>query len=301
MTASRDKLYAAVEALIAEETGERSRIASSGSVGGGCINAAQVVTLEDGRRYFLKSNADPLPELFAREADGLRALAAPGAIRVPRVIGHGGGEGGAPPFLLTEAILSGPQPKGFMHEFGAQLARLHQATRQDRCGFDHDNYIGSTPQPNGWMDDWVAFWAERRLGFQLDLTEKNHRSSPEMRRLGQSLLHRLPDLIGEPVEPACLLHGDLWGGNYLCSDRGEPVLIDPAAYYGRREADLAMTLLFGGFTNAFYGGYESVWPLAPGSKTRLEIYKLYHLLNHLNIFGGGYMGGCLEILRRYGG
>ena len=165
-------------------------------------------------------------------------------------------------------------------------------------GFEEDNYIGATPQPNAWTDDWVTFFAEQRLGFQLRLAADNGFGG-ELARLGERLLSRLGELIDEPAEPACLLHGDLWGGNYLCDAEGQPVLIDPAAYYGRREAELAMTTLFGGFDSAFYGAYEEAWPLAPGSAERLEIYKLYHLLNHLNLFGGGYLGGCLGVLRRF--
>lgn len=121
-----------------------------------------------------------------------------------------------------------------------------------------------------------------------------------MNKHGDRLMDRLEEWLIEPDEPACLLHGDLWGGNYMVDAAGEPVLIDPAAYYGRREADLAMTMIFGGFDGRFYRAYEEVWPLPEGSQDRLEIYKLYHYLNHLNLFGGGYYSSCMAILRRYG-
>jgi fructosamine-3-kinase len=317
------RLIESVQRLIEVKTGREARIRSRTTAGGGCINHAEVLTLEDGRQFFLKSNARPLPGMFAREAEGLAALGAVGEVRVPGVIGWGGGgeraleheherererehEHGTQriqtgvPYLLLEYIEQGRPGKGFFEAFGRGLARLHRGAQATRFGFEHDNYIGATQQPNGWSENWAAFCREKRLGFQLALARRNDLSDGAMNRCGERLLERLDELIGEPEEPACLLHGDLWGGNYLVDERGEAVLIDPAAYYGRREADLAMTFLFGGFDGRFYRAYEEVWPLAAGSGERLEIYKLYHLLNHLNLFGGGYYGSCMAILRRFG-
>jgi fructosamine-3-kinase len=217
------------------------------------------------------------------------------------VIGVGGGDGSdAPPFLLMECIETGRPAGGFFEAFGRALALLHREARGARYGFERDNYIGATEQPNDWNDDWTAFWREQRLGYQLALARRQGLSDGAMIRHGDRLLERLDTLIGEPAEPPSLLHGDLWGGNYLVDERGGPVLIDPAAYYGRREADLAMTHLFGGFDARFHRAYEEVWPLEEGAAERLEIYKLYHLLNHLNLFGGSYYGGCMAILRRFG-
>jgi fructosamine-3-kinase len=298
---SRAAFYCAVEELIARETGRRSRIVSHTASAGGCINHAGTVVLDDGRRYFLKSNPDPLPRMFECEAAGLRALAAADTIRVPRPLGSGGGEPGVPPFLVMEWIERGAPGPRHQQELGRGLARLHRQAHAPRFGFEHDNYIGATPQPNGWMDDWVAFWREHRLGFQLNLARRKGLSDGTMDRLGARLLERLDELIAEPAEPPCLLHGDLWGGNAMADAQGAPVLIDPATYYGRREADLAMTQLFGGFTLDFYRAYEEVWPLTSGSEVRLDIYRLYHLLNHLNLFGGSYHASCLTILRRYAG
>lgn len=297
----RDRLAGAIEDLVAERTGARSPVARRRGAGGGCINNAEAVTLEDGRWYFVKSNADPLPRLFECEAEGLEALAAVGAIRVPQPMGVGGGAAGVPPFLVMEHIETGASGPRFQEELGRQFAELHRRSAGGRFGFSHDNYIGATPQPNTWEDDWVTFWREHRLGHQLRLARSRGLCDASMARLGDRLLGRLDELIADPDEPACLLHGDLWGGNYLCDAEGRPVLIDPAAYHGRREADLAMTQLFGGFTAAFYRAYEEVWPLAPGSEARLDIYRLYHLLNHLNLFGGGYASGCVAIMRRYAG
>ena len=297
-------LDTAVADLIHRETGEHASITSSRPASGGCINDARVVELADGRRYFVKSNPAPLPGMFEQEAFGLGALAAAGAIPVPRPLGTGGGTRGVPPFLVTEAIEPGTPGPRFFEDFGRRFARLHRATpphrgpRGEAFGFPADNYLGATPQPNTWCDDWAEFWRLNRLGHQLHLAREQGRSDATLDRLGDRLLDRLDEYLAEPAEPAALLHGDLWGGNYMVDRGGSPVLIDPAAYCGRREADLAMTRLFGGFDPRFYAAYEEVWPLAPGAKERLEIYQLYHLLNHLNLVGGGYRSGCVAILRK---
>jgi fructosamine-3-kinase len=297
-----DALARVVGEAIGAATGRPARVVSSHGIGGGCISVASAITLEDGRRYFLKhKGSGDAVTMFAREAEGLRALREPGVLRVPEVVAVGGGEGGAPAFLVLERVETGPRAADFQEQLGRGLARLHRATQVDRFGFDHDNFIGATPQPNDWLDDWVGFWRERRLGFQLSLAERAGLLGARELADGRRLMDRLPDLIGEPDESACLLHGDLWGGNVIAGPTGEPVLIDPAAYLGRREADLAMTLLFGGFTRAFYRAYEDEWPLAPGSEKRLAIYKLYHLLNHLNLFGSGYRSECAALLRELAG
>lgn len=306
-------LRTAVEQLIAERTSGAARITGSSPATGGCIHRGEIVELADGRRFFVKFNPAPPPQIFEREALGLAALYAVGTIRLPRPLGTGG-EPVA--FLVMEAIQPGSQPAGFFADFGRRFACLHRfsspppgnsvrrdaaARREERYGFDHDNHIGATPQPNPWTDDWVDFFRDHRLDHQLALARANRVSDRTLDRLGDRLLDRLDELIGEPDEPPCLLHGDLWSGNYMVGDAGEPVLIDPAAYYGRREADLAMTHLFGGFDARFYAAYEEIWPLAPGSGDRLEVYKLYHLLNHLNLFGGGYRQSCVSIMRRFAG
>ena len=292
-------LRAAVEHAVREATGRAARIADSTPVGGGCINRAEILLLEDGARLFAKSNPSAPPDLFEREAEGLRALAAPGALRVPRDPVAGRADGTA--FLVMEAVPTGRPKPGFFEVFGRGFARLHRETVHDGAapfGFPHDNYIGSTPQPNGWAASWVDFFRERRLGYQLRLARDNGLSGPELDHLGDRLVDRLDEWIDLPEEPACLLHGDLWSGNYMSDDAGEPVLIDPAAYYGHREADLAMTELFGGFDQSFYDAYDEAWPLPPGSPERREIYKLYHLLNHLNLFGRGYLARCVATLQR---
>ena len=296
MPARRDSVRAAVEAVIAESTEKPAEVIDESSVGGGCINEARVVSLACGRRFFVKQNPAPLPMMFEREAEGLAALAAVGAIRVPEPIGTA--PSGVTPFIVIEYVEPGRPGTGFFREFGRQFAALHMQSTAQQFGFEHDNYIGSTDQPNAWAETWVEFWRERRLAFQMDLARKNGLSDKAMDRLSDSLMDRLDEFIDEPNESPCLLHGDLWGGNYLVDGQGQPVLIDPACYYGRREADLAMTMLFGGFDQDFYRAYEEAFPLAAGSETRIDVYKLYHLLNHLNLFGGSYRGGCMAILRR---
>lgn len=292
-------LRRAIEEAVREATGRAVRIAESTPVGGGCINRSVLLVLENGGRLFAKSNPEAPPGLFEREAEGLRALAEPGALRVPRepVAGRAGGTA----FLVMEAVPTGRPRPGFFEAFGRGFALLHRETvrhHEAPFGFPHDNYIGSTPQPNGWAAGWVEFFRERRLGHQLRLARESGLSDPELDRMGERLLDRLEEWLELPEEPACLLHGDLWSGNYLSDDDGEPVLLDPAAYYGHREADLAMTELFGGFDRSFYDAYREAWPLPPGSAERREIYKLYHLLNHLNLFGRGYRGRCLSTLQR---
>ena len=293
------RLLRAVEEAVREATGREVRIAGARGVGGGCIHDARLLELEGGGRLFLKSNASAPDDLFPAEAEGLRALAGVDAIRVPGK--PVAGRVGDACFLVMEAIPTGRPKAGFFEDFGRRFATLHRRSAErhgGRFGFPHDNYLGATPQPNGWSADWVELFRVRRLGHQLELARRRGRSDGELDRLGERLMGRLGDWLDLPAEPSCLLHGDLWSGNFLADAEGGPVLVDPAAYYGHREADLAMTELFGGFAPSFYDAYEEIWPLPPGSPERREIYKLYHLLNHLNLFGRGYRDGCLAILRR---
>jgi len=288
---------AIIETILQHHTGSKGTIASTEQVGGGSINDAQVITLSDGQNYFLKTNSNPKSRFFECEADGLLALAATNIVRVPHVIATAPKD--TPPFILMEYIESGAPSKNFHSRFGQKLAQLHKETTELQYGFDQDNYIGLTEQHNTWSKNWVDFFREHRLEFQLRRARDAQLANEEMMSLGESLLSRLDLFLADPDEPPTLIHGDLWGGNYLVDRKGEPVLVDPAVYYGRREAELAMTELFGGFEPAFYHGYNEVWPLAPEAKERIELYKLYHLLNHLNLFGASYRDGCMNILRRF--
>jgi fructosamine-3-kinase len=250
-------------------------------VGGGCINQGASLVTQTGDRFFLKTNAHCPRDMFAREAEGLAELALAHGPRIPRVFLVG------TDFLLLEDLRPGGQVQGYWSLLGQQLAALHQVTAP-RFGFPHANYIGSTPQPNPWTTDGYAFFAEHRLGYQAELAGRGGLLSPDEVRQVESLAARLADWI--PAQPASLLHGDLWRGNLLTDEQGYPALIDPAAYYGWAEADLAMMTLFGAPPEKFFRAYEAVRPLSAGWRGRFPIYHLYHLLNHLNLFGRGYYG-----------
>lgn len=260
-------------------------------VGGGDISAAWRIETANGPAFLKTGPADSL-DMFEGEAAGLEELAAAGALRVPRVLGHG--LRGTDAWLALEWIAFGRPGADTEAVLGRQLARQHRHT-SDRYGWHRDNTIGTTPQINLADDDWVRFWRERRLLVQLQLAD-SHGFGGELLREGARLARRLDGLFdGYHPEPS-LLHGDLWGGNWAAAD-GVPVVFDPAVYYGDRETDLAMTRLFGGFGATFYRAYEAAWPLAEGHERRLPLYQLYHVLNHLNIFGGAYQGRALSLVR----
>jgi fructosamine-3-kinase len=291
---------------VLSELGDDSPLVEARPVGGGCINNA--IRLQSARDvYFLKWNPAPLTGMFTAEAHGLELLAATRTVRVPYVLAVSDPAPDQPAFILQEWL----EPDGFasrsqsMARLGEQLARMHQAQLggypADTFGLDRDNYLGSTPQPNGWETDWIVFFRERRLRHQMKLAESNGRLPVERRRRLERLIDRLDVWLGgRDIRPS-LLHGDLWGGNVIPAPRGELALIDPAVYFGDREAELAYTELFGGFSDAFYSAYKAVWPLDGGYSERRDLYNLYHLLNHLNLFGESYGPEVDAILRRYVG
>jgi fructosamine-3-kinase len=264
-------------------------------VGGGDINAAARVETADAR-YFVKWNYFPRPRLFETEARGLNLLAATNALRIPRVITVIE----QPAALVLEWIDLGSNKSVAAEALGRGLAQQHRSTAALH-GLDHDNYIGSTPQRNTQARSWIEFYRDRRLGAQRDLAQHNgYLTSDRARRLDR-VLDRLDQWIDDTAVVPSLLHGDLWGGNYLIDAQGNPVLIDPAVYYGDREAEIAFTELFGGFGARFYDAYDEAWPLDRGYAERHDLYNLYHLLNHLNLFGEGYGGSVDAILRHYAG
>jgi len=262
------------------------------AVGGGDISAAWRLETDE-FPVFVKTGPPSSADMFGAEAEGLAELAAPRAIRVPSVIACG--LEGTTAFLAIEWLDTERPTRDTEVRFGTQLAELHRTTR-DRYGWHRDNTIGLTPQHNDRSDDWVGFFGRNRLGFQLQLAAANGFSG-SLQDQGAQLLDRLPAFFENYVPVASLLHGDLWGGNWA-SVGGEPVIFDPAVYYGDRESDLAMTRLFGGFGKAFYQAYEASAPLAPGHRARCDLYQLYHVLNHLNLFGSGYLGQAQELMRR---
>ena len=255
------------------------------SVSGGCIHSSYVW-----ERYFIKTNDSSQAHNFAAEAAGLRAIAATGTIRVPEVILQG--SEGAMAFLVLERL--DLRSSGDEALLGGQLAALH-AHIADDFGFDTDNFIGATPQPNPWTGSWIEFFTEHRIGHLLRLlAAKGIRYSAADR-----FLDRLPDLL--PADPpASLIHGDLWAGNKAFLADGTPVLFDPAVHHADPECDLAMTGLFGGFSRRFHEAYRAVRPVPEDEHNRHELYRLYHLLNHALLFGGGYIDQAGTILRRFG-
>jgi fructosamine-3-kinase len=269
-------------------------------VGGGDINQAGVLTTGAGR-YFVKWHNNPPPRFFECEAAGLSLLGAVGEVRVPGVVGHGVVPGSRAAYLILEWIeRDGGGRQRAAERLGRELARQHAAP-QAQYGLDHDNYIGRLPQPNRQTGSWVDFYRTERLGAQRDQARAN--GLLPARRAGRldRLMARLDEWIDEEYCQPSLLHGDLWGGNWMIDAAGGPVLIDPAVYVGDREADLAMTALFGGFPSAFYDAYDEEFPLAPGYEDRQPLYQLYYLLCHLNLFGESYGGSVDRILSRYAG
>lgn len=269
-------------------------------VGGGCINPAARLQLED-RAVFLKFNPGAPAGMFAVEAEGLRALEAAGSgLRVPEVLGMrdaGPGRGGDEGWLLLEWLEPAPPAAGHGERLGRGLAALHRATAEG-WGWHRDGFIGPLPQPNAPLPDWPRFWAERRLEPQLRLAREAGRQ-PGSAAEWDRLLTALPELLaaGRQDGPS-LLHGDLWGGNVLAVAGGEPALVDPAAYRGHREVDLAMAELFGGFDRSFLAAYREAWPLRPGyAEVRRGVYQLFYLLVHVNLFGGGYGEQTAQVLR----
>lgn len=259
-------------------------------VSGGDISSAWRLATENGD-LFIKTGPSSAADMFAAEAKGLAEISTTGAIRVPEVIAVGESDSGV--FLALEWIQFENATAMVETRLGEQLAQLHHVTK-NRFGWYRDNTIGLTPQHNTWVDEWIDFYREHRLAFQLQLAAENGFTG-ELQRRGAQLLKRLP-IYFDGVEPvASLLHGDLWSGNWGCSEQ-KPVIFDPAVYFGDRETDLAMTRLFGGFGPEFYDAYESNWPLQDGHRERQSLYQLYHVLNHLNLFGSAYLERATKLI-----
>ncbi len=276
-------IWQTVAEAISAATGSPFTVCGQRAVGGGCINDAYLLE-GGGRRYFVKVNdATTGLEMFAAESAGLEEIVRSRTIRAPRPLCHGSTEDRA--FLVMEYLETGSGGRESMVRLGHELAAMHQVSAP-RYGWQRDNTIGSTPQINTPDEDWPRFWQQRRLGYQLQLAARNGYGGSLQQR-GERLLEAIPLFFSDRQPPPALLHGDLWSGNYAVTRSGEPLIFDPAVYYGDREADIAMTELFGGFPATFYDAYNEAWPLAPEYRVRKTLYNLYHILNHLNLFGGG--------------
>jgi fructosamine-3-kinase len=284
-------MWAEIAREISQHTGNKFEFSNYRSVGGGCINQAYQLS-GNGSTYFVKLNQASEVEMFAAEARGLEQMFATKTIRVPKPICWG--VAGHRSYLVLEWLELGRANTQSWEEMGRELARLHKTGSNARFGWERNNTIGSTPQINPWCDRWADFFAEHRIGYQLRLANRRGGNFPEPDRVVETVRQQLADVNPQPS----LVHGDLWSGNAACTRDGEPVIIDPATYYGDREVDLAMTELFGGFPAAFYRGYNQEWQLDEGYQQRKTLYNLYHLLNHFNLFGSGYASQAAGTIRQ---
>jgi len=284
-----------IEEQLAQQLGKSITFTAFQAQGGGCINQAWRVQDQDGQTWFVKMNQAHLLDMFAVEYQALQTIQQSNTIRVPEPMLYGTAEQYS--FLLLEYIDFSARSNA--REAGKQLAIMHQVTGE-RFGWHQDNFIGTSEQKNTQADDWIHFWQQQRLGFQLDLAKHNgfsHKAYDNGLRLQQDLKALFS---GRTVKPS-LLHGDLWGGNlsYTHEENGSvPVIYDPALYYGDHETDLAMTELFGGFSSDFYTSYREHFPIDQGYAVRKTLYNLYHILNHFNLFGGGYSSQAEGMISR---
>ena len=314
------KEYGSLSGAVKDLFGESRYVEKRSYVSGGDINEACVLTLDDGSFVFMKSNAVSSLPNFRAEAAGLNEIRRMGAIGVPEVLGAGTDEGIS--FLLMEYIIGGRRVRSFWETFAAELAAMHSAEvsgtgeyggsekrgtgehetsesyRTGEYGFFEDNWIGSRRQSNTPHSKWIPFFRDCRLVPQFDAAARYF--SAEDRKRIEYLLSHLDRFLAEPERPS-LVHGDLWSGNMITGNDGKGWLIDPAVYYGHPEIDIAMTELFGGFPPAFYEAYKETGMMQPGYEDRKELYDLYQLLNHLNMFGSGYLPGVKRIVKKYAG
>jgi fructosamine-3-kinase len=285
-----------VETHLSEKFGEEVKIRSSDLLGGGCINHASKIETSAGT-FFLKWNGNCKADMFLREAESLEELrkAANGNLVIPQVFAVKGVDA-SPGFLVLEYLEPGYGAGNSDEILGRGLAAIHQYSAE-KFGFYHDNYCGSTPQDNSRKNSWAEFFRDNRLGFLLNLIQKERPLPTEEIKVYDQLLSKIPEFIPANSVPA-LIHGDLWSGNYMNTVTG-PALIDPASYYADREMEMGIMTMFGGFSQRFYSAYNEMFPLSPGWRERNSLYQLYHVLNHYYLFGGGYRSQALQIAKSY--
>jgi fructosamine-3-kinase len=280
-----------IDTHISRVTGQKFQTQQHLSVSGGCIN--QGYAISDARlTYFVKINQASQVAMFEAEMLGLQQMYETATIRVPQPLCWGTASNSS--YIVLEWLEMRDSDSKSWQEMGRKLAAMHKVTSQQGFGWNMNNTIGSTPQINNWKSDWRAFYTQNRLGYQFKLATQRGGNFP----LQDQLLAVIPELLGDHQVQPSLVHGDLWGGNAGCTVDGEPVIFDPATYFGDREVDIAMTELFGGFPPIFYQGYEEVFPLNSGYEKRKPIYNLYHVLNHFNLFGGGYTSQANRMIEK---
>jgi protein-ribulosamine 3-kinase len=286
----QEKIKNKIESAISD------KIISQKSILGGCMNDSVIFSTKSGKSFFIKTNNNFTNDMFLCESNGLNELSKAKVIRVPEVIYV------SEDFLILENILQNTKSKTFWEDFGRAFAMLHKYSNKT-FGFYEDNYIGSTPQLNVTSEsestNWTEFYFNQRLLVQFQLAEQKGYAGTQLRDAFLRLENKLDSILTGINSLPSLLHGDLWSGNFIPDELGNVCLIDPAVYYGHREADLAMTKLFGGFDNKFYDAYNEEFPLDDGYNYRENIYKLYHVLNHLNLFGSGYYQQAVSLITYY--
>lgn len=281
--------------ILFQHLGKNISILSYQPLTGGCINEAVKIETEAGN-FFLKYNQPDFEVQFQQEATSLKILHESNSIQVPEVRQTGTHNNRA--YLLMEYIQPAVVDNNFWQGFGENLASLHRTTSDNQqFGLPFDNYIGALPQKNNFHINWIEFFIENRLEVQIAKALDDKLISPDFLKRFQQLYDLLPELLA--AEPPSLIHGDLWSGNFLCGSNGQVVLIDPAIYFGNREIEISFTRLFGGFSSAFYESYHGSWPMQPGYEDRFEIYNLYPLLVHVNLFGSSYLSGVEAVINKY--
>ena len=286
------KQWQSIVQHIEQTTGQVFSVKQQQSMGGGSINDAFLLTGDDEKQYFVKTNLSGQQAMFEAEAKGLQEMASSNTIKVPEPVCFG--ENKSQSYIVLEYLDMGGRAN--QNVLGEQLAAMHHVTAE-QFGWEINNTIGATFQANTWNKNWIDFWSQQRLGFQLQLAAQNGYGGA-LQSLGEKLLIEMPKLFtGREIKPS-MLHGDLWGGNVAGLKDGTPVIFDPAFYYGDREADLAMTYVFGGFSADFYASYQNAFPLDDGFAVRKTFYNIYHIINHLNLFGGGYHGQSIHMLEQ---
>lgn len=286
-------VWSDISAGIAGASGAPFALETRTAIGGGCINQCYRVAAP-GRVFFVKLNAADRGAMFEAEAAGLAEIAATTTVHVPAPLCWGANSDAA--WLVLEYIEFGDAVTHSMAQLGEELAALHRVTAK-KFGWVSDNTIGATPQINTQNRDWLEFWRECRLGYQLALAAQNGAPASLLKK-GERLAQECGALFKHAAVKPALLHGDLWGGNVGFDRAGAPVIFDPAVYYGDREADVAMTELFGGFSADFYTAYRGAFALDAGYEVRKQLYNLYHVLNHFNLFGGGYAAQAATLVDR---